>query len=153
MTDTTATGGPPSLHRLLYRSHSRLDPAEREAAIADVFRVARSNNARAGITGALLLTDHWFAQVLEGPAADVQALYERIRRDPRHEDVTLIDAGEVSEPVFSRWAMAQVSASGQADIPLEAVEGHLRTATGEPLTREQAALLRIMRGSIGADVV
>ena len=151
MTDTTGTPGP--AHRLIYRSHSRIDPADRAAALADIFREARSHNEAVGITGALLITDHWFVQALEGDAPEVQSLYDRISRDPRHENVTLIEADSVPERVFSRWAMAQVSASGQADIPLEATDGGLHTVAGERLSREQTAVLKLMRDTIGADVV
>lgn len=153
MTDTTEAGVPESPFRLIYRSHSRISPADREAALADIFRVARANNEPAGITGALLITDHWFVQALEGEESAVRALYEGISRDARHENVSLIEADQVPARVFSRWAMAQVSASGQADIPLEAAEGRLHTVAGERLTREQFAVLKVMRDSIGADVV
>lgn len=141
------------MFRLIYRSHSRVPPEDRPDALADIFRVARSTNAEAGITGALLITDHWFVQVLEGEAPAVRALYERIRQDARHERVTLVEENDEAARVFSRWAMAQVSASGQADIPLEATEGGLHTVAGEPLTRDQTALLKVMRDTIGADVV
>ena len=150
-TPDTPRSGPP--FRLVYRSHSRVAPGDRETVLADIFRVARSENEAAGITGALLITDHWFVQALEGDTATVQSLYERICRDDRHENVTLIEAQPVPERVFSRWAMAQVSASGQADIPLEAAEDGLRTVAGELLTREQTALLKVMRDTIGADVL
>ena len=153
MTDTTTSSTPGSLCRLVYRSHSRIGPGDRPEALADIFRVARSNNEAAGVTGALLITDHWFVQALEGEPATVQSLYERIRGDRRHENVTLIEKRDVTARVFSRWAMAQVSARGQADIPLEATEGQLRTVAGVPLTREQTAVLKVMRDTIGADVV
>lgn len=154
MTDTTSTGVPGPVFRLIYRSHSRIRPEDRPEALADIFREARANNDRTGITGALLITDHWFVQALEGEAASVQSLYERIRGDARHEHVTLIEGQDVDSRVFSRWAMAQVSASGQADIPLEAAEGgRLHTVAGEPLSRDQTAVLKVMRDTIGADVV
>lgn len=150
---TSALTTPPAVFRLIYRSHSRLDPEDREVGLAEVFAAARANNERLGITGALLITDHWFVQTLEGGAATVEGLYERIRRDPRHEHVTLIESDAVEARVFPRGAMAQVSASGQADIPLEAADGRLHTVAGEPLTREQTTLLKVMRDTIGADVV
>lgn len=153
MTDTPGTSAPGTPFRLLYRSHSRISPADRDAVLADIFREARSHNEEVGITGALLITDHWFVQALEGEISEVHALYERISADPRHESISLIQADHVPERAFSRWAMAQVSASGQADIPLEAAEGSLHTVDGERLTREQTALLKVMRDTIGADVV
>jgi hypothetical protein len=155
---TYAATGEPSepVFRLVYRSHSRIPGEERPVALAEILRVARSANAAAGITGALLITDNWFVQALEGDEPAVRALYERIRQDARHEHVTLIESGSQGARVFSRWAMAQVSASGQADIPLEATEAdseiHPAPST-EPLTREQTAVLRAMRNSIGADVL
>ncbi|NYJ04423.1 BLUF domain-containing protein [Petropleomorpha daqingensis] len=152
-----ATGGlSDPVFRLVYRSHSRIPGEDRPVTLAEILRGARSANARAGITGALLITDNWFVQALEGDESTVRALYERIRQDARHENVTLIESGSQDARVFSQWAMAQVSASGQADIPLEATEGEgvIRPAAAtEPLTREQTAVLRAMRNCIGADVL
>jgi hypothetical protein len=156
MTDAAMGGPSEPVFRLVYRSHSRIPVDERPTTLADILRVARSTNARAAITGALLITDNWFVQALEGAESAVQALYERIRQDARHENVTMIESGSQDVRVFSRWAMAQVSASGQADIPLEATEGEDAihpAASAEPLTREQTAVLRAMRNSIGADVL
>src|SRR5690349_22892063 len=116
---THAAQGEPSgpVFRLVYRSHSRIPLDDRPVALAEILRVARSANARTAITGALLITDNWFVQALEGEESAVRALYQRIREDSRHENVTVIDSGDQDSRVFSRWAMAQVSASGQADIP------------------------------------
>ena len=145
-----------TVFRLIYRSHSRIPPDDRPGALADIFREARANNTQAGITGALLVTDHWFVQELEGTEPVVRSLYERICGDHRHDQVTLIEAGPVEDRAFSRWAMAQVSATGSADIPLEATEGEIHPTTGEPfahLTKDQFTVLRAMRNTIGADVV
>ena len=153
---TDAAIGSDPVFRLVYRSHSRIPAEDRPVTLAEILRVARAANARAAITGALLITDNWFVQALEGEETAVRALYERIRQDARHEHVTLIEAGGHDARVFSRWAMAQVSASGQADIPLEATEGEGAihpAAAAEPLTREQTTVLRAMRNSIGADVL
>ena len=57
----------------------------------------------------------------------------------------------VDERVFSRWAMAEVSKLGRADIPLHVAAGQIRTAAEQPVTREQSAVLRTMRNTIGAD--
>ena len=141
--------------RLIYRSHSRIPPEERREALAHIFSTARSHNKAVGVTGALLLTDNWFVQALEGDEEAVRALYERIAGDPRHEQVTLIDTQAVGERVFSRWAMAEVSKEGGADIPLisDVDHGGITTAAARAATREQYAVLRSMRNAIGADTV
>lgn len=151
MADGGASSGP--VHRVIYRSHSLIPAAERRAALAEIFSEARSNNKRAGITGALLITDHYFAQTLEGDEAAVTALYDRISKDERHDRVTLMESGPEDARVFSRWAMAQISASGHADIPLHAAEGGIHASAPSPVTREQSAVLKIMRNAIGADTV
>lgn len=141
--------------RLLYRSHSRIPHEERTAALGEIFGIARSQNKRAGITGALLLTDNYFVQALEGEEEVVRDLFARISQDPRHEDVTVIET-EVGERVFARWAMAEVSKSGGADIPLisHGEQGGIAPAAPrQPTTREQDAVLRAMRNTIGADTV
>ncbi len=137
--------------RLIYRSRSRIADEERSSALADIFGVARSHNKQAGITGALLVTDRWFVQALEGDETAVQRLYEHISRDARHDEVTVVESAAVDERVFSRWAMAEVSKLGRADIPLHVADGQIRTAAEQPVTREQSAVLRTMRNTIGAD--
>jgi hypothetical protein len=97
------------------------------------------------------VTDHWFVQALEGDESSVQRLYERIRDDARHDEVTVIESAAVDERVFSRWAMAEVSKLGHADIPLHVTEGRIHAGAEQPVTREQSAVLKTMRDTIGAD--
>ena len=49
--------------------------------------MARAKNAELRVTGALLITDHYFVQALEGEEDRVRALFDRIRRDDRHDEV------------------------------------------------------------------
>ena len=137
--------------RLIYRSRSRISPEDRATALADIFGVARSNNKKTGVTGALLVTDHWLVQALEGDEPVVQKLYAHIRNDARHDEVTVIESTAVDARVFSKWAMAEVSKLGQADIPLHASGGQIHPAARQPVTREQFAVLKTMRDTIGAD--
>jgi Sensors of blue-light using FAD len=50
-------------------------------ALGDVFTQARSNSKKKHITGALLVSGDWFAQVLEGDESLVRDLYATIGRD------------------------------------------------------------------------
>jgi hypothetical protein len=149
--DTTPSAGP--TFRLIYRSHSRIAADDRATGLARIFSASRANNKRLGVTGALLVTEGWFVQALEGDESVVRGLYERISGDPRHEDVTVIESAPVDRRVFSRWAMAQVSSLGHADIPLHVTDGHISRAADQALTREQTVVLKTMRNTIGADTV
>jgi hypothetical protein len=153
MTEAQTPAGPAPTFRLVYRSHSRIPADRRREVLAEIFLVARANNKNLQITGALLVTDHHFVQTLEGEESRVRALFDRISRDERHDEVTVVAEETPEGRVFSRWAMARVSADGGPDIPLHTADGRISRAAQSSVTREQMALLKRMRNTIGADVV
>ena len=77
--------------RLIYRSHSLIDAAARRTGLGEIFTTARRRNRGLGVTGALMLSDDAFVQALEGDEAVVRDLYAAIARDPRHDDVSLVE--------------------------------------------------------------
>ncbi|GAA1070330.1 BLUF domain-containing protein [Pseudonocardia alni] len=141
------------VHRLIYRSHSTVPRERRDEVLAEIFDVARSKNKKAGVTGALLISDNWFVQTLEGDETVVTELFEKIREDDRHTDVSVVESATVEDRVFSRWSMARISPIGRSDIPLHDVEGRIRPAAPDQPGREQQDLLTRMRNTIGADFV
>ena len=72
---------------------------------------ARHSNATKGITGALVYAEGIFLQILEGEKVLLQDLMAKIRRDVRHEIVSVLREGEVPTAIFSSWKMAYVSAT------------------------------------------
>ena len=148
-TEIAEAKGPPAtqepVFRLIYRSRCLVPPAQQDAELGSILRVARATNGAQGITGALLVYDNWFAQTLEGPEAAVCALYEKISRDKRHDSVELRDQGVVNQRVFSRWAMARVAEHGDPDIPLIATTEGVAVAAPRSSTPEQERVLNIMR--------
>lgn len=135
-------------YRLIYRSHSLLPPgnkADGRASLADILRVARANNASLGVTGALMLYDDWFAQVLEGPKEVVEGLFARIRSDNRHESVRLDHAGAAPKRLFEKWAMAVVAEHHQPDEPMVATTGGLAQGAPWKVSLEQEAVLTRLR--------
>jgi Sensors of blue-light using FAD len=131
-------------YRLIYRSHSLLPPDD-TAGLAEILRIARSRNADLGVTGALMLYDDWFAQVLEGPQPVIEALYARIKADPRHNGVRLNEAGPVSRRLFAKWAMAVVAEHHEPDMPLVATTGGLAQGAPWRVSLEQEAILTRLR--------
>jgi hypothetical protein len=92
---------------LLYVSVSLLARSAERQEVEELVRSAIDHNLRAGITGALVLADGRFAQVLEGPREGVAALMGRIAIDPRHTSVRVVSTGFVSERRFPNWGMIQ----------------------------------------------
>ena len=74
--------------------------------VQDILDASRRNNRQVQVTGALLYNRSCFAQVLEGPLQAVEGAFERIQRDPRHADITVLDMTEVEGREFPAWSMA-----------------------------------------------
>jgi len=97
------------LIRLLYAS--RLAENAGADAIDAIMQQSRRHNPELGITGVLCHGGDMFMQVLEGGRAPVNKLYNRIVRDPRHSEVTLLHYEEIAERSFAGWTMGQVNLS------------------------------------------
>lgn len=106
------------LYRLVYASKNLLQGPKPEAmaAVRQILDASQRNNAALDVTGALMFNAGVFAQVLEGPRRGVEATFERIQRDLRHDDVTVLQCGPAESRGFANWSMAFVgeSRSGQA---------------------------------------
>ncbi len=144
MTDPTSNPAE-DVFRLMYRSRSRIASEERPTELGSLFATARSNNKKRDITGALLVSEDRFVQVLEGDAGGVQSLYRTIERDSRHHEVELMDSGPVTGRAFEHWSMAKVATEGDADIPLIATIGEAAPVTAWSTTAEQDRILDEMR--------
>ena len=115
--------------QLVYHSRSRAAgqaPSTPEL-MRSLLSVASRNNARNGITGFLILDRSRFFQILEGARIRVLGVYERIQKDPRHDDVTLMALRDVSERDFPRWPM------GGTIRNVEQMDIFLRHKVGGPL--------------------
>ena len=65
----------------------------------------REKNLRLGITGLLLYKHGEFMQALEGEELTVRSLFDKIKADPRHEQVHLLVTVPVPKRQFPRWSM------------------------------------------------
>ncbi len=76
-----------------------------DAALNGILMIARRNNPRDAITGALICRHDLYLQLLEGPLAAVEARYMSIARDNRHLEVVKRVSRPVTERMFPNWAM------------------------------------------------
>ena len=116
------------LQRLVYYSRNAIPGAERERRleIAQILEASRANNRAAGVTGALMFNSGCFAQILEGPLAGIEAIFERIQRDPRHTDVLLLDLSPIAKRGFASWSMAFVGSSPEDGRKFACIAGQHR---------------------------
>ncbi|WP_239804661.1 BLUF domain-containing protein [Croceicoccus hydrothermalis] len=102
---------PPSsdmLYRLLYTSTAAPGDRPGETMVRDIVGASCARNRQTGVSGGLLFDGSKFVQVLEGPAASVESLFESICRDLRHVDVNLVDFSPIDTRMFGEWHMAFV---------------------------------------------
>jgi len=67
---------------------------------------ARIKNHQLNITGMLVYLDGSFIQVLEGEKAVVKDSFKNISKDPRHNNIILVDENHIDKRAFQSWEMA-----------------------------------------------
>lgn len=97
---------PTLVYQVIYHSLAT-HPLPASANNAHLLLQARAYNETHGITGLLLYaeTTGEYIQVLEGESAMVKALYDKIKTDPRHHNVSTIAEGIITERTFPHWRM------------------------------------------------
>ena len=95
------------LVRLLYASRA-VDKISQEVML-EILSQSKANNPLIGITGVLCSSGLIFLQALEGGRMEVNALYNLIAADPRHNDVVILSYQEISERNFANWSMGLVN--------------------------------------------
>lgn len=75
---------------------------------------ARQRNHADGLTGLLVFGCGGFVQVVEGELADVDAVYARIAKDPRHE-VLMHTSRPIEQRHFPEWQMGYIRMGAAAE--------------------------------------
>ena len=73
--------------------------------LLSLLEVARKENERLGVTGMLLYQEGSFMQMLEGDKQTVLDLYEKIKKDGRHNGVATVLTDDIDERNFEDWTM------------------------------------------------
>lgn len=93
------------LSRLIYISRACASEFEDVAQILDFSRV---HNASVEVTGTLCHLDHTYIEHLEGDEQVISALFDSIRSDPRHRDVTVLDRRMIPRRAYPGWSLAMM---------------------------------------------
>jgi hypothetical protein len=129
------------VYKILYCSKNLIEGenAKRDAEIAQILQTARRKNKEQNVTGALLFNSGYFAQALEGPRLAIEQIFERIQRDPRHGDVTVLSSQTDGLRDFPEWSMAYAAPPGGA-----ASAGRAGVALDTPLLRPTASAEEVL---------
>lgn len=90
--------------------------------ILEIGRQSSINNRKINVTGVLISAGEYFFQILEGEQVVVDQLLEKIGRDSRHCDITVLTAEyDWEDRLFSDWDMKTVAITESTDLMLQAV--------------------------------
>ena len=103
------------------------------AMLAGILIGARRNNLRDDVTGALICRQDLYLQLIEGSDAAIDALYDRIKRDDRHDNIVLLLSETVDERIFPEWAMLDDEMPSLAWSSSEVAAGAVEAATPDVL--------------------
>ncbi|MGB7337993.1 MAG: BLUF domain-containing protein [Phototrophicaceae bacterium] len=92
---------------LIYASSATHEMTQED--LIDLLATSKDNNQALDVTGILLYRSGNFLQVLEGKKEVVKALYEKIKKDPRHHTVMTILERPLAEREFDDWEMGFVN--------------------------------------------
>jgi transcriptional regulator with XRE-family HTH domain len=93
------------LHRLIYFSRAAFEADRAEEALGAILTSSTRNNSERGLSGALVYSNGRFMQALEGGGPQVLAMYDAIRVDDRHRDLTVLESRPVAVRRFPDWLM------------------------------------------------
>jgi hypothetical protein len=126
-----------TLHRLIYVSRPfGFD----SATLGGILVAARRNNARDGLTGALICRADLYLQLLEGPAAAVTDTYARIVGDDRHCDVERLVSVPAAGRLFPAWDMLDDPARSWLWSPADVAHGAVTAAAPDAIVAVFARL-------------
>jgi hypothetical protein len=91
------------LVELIYSSTAVRDFSDEE--LANILQKAAQNNHRCNVTGLLLYSKGTFMQAIEGESDTIDALFEVIKSDSRHRNITEHVRTQIHEREFSQWHM------------------------------------------------
>jgi hypothetical protein len=81
--------------------------------LVELLQLSLANNERNGVTGMLLYGNATFLQALEGEENTVDALYEKIRQDPRHCNVRSLTRKIIETREYADWNMGFKRLTGE----------------------------------------
>lgn len=122
------------LVRVIYTSRMQGSAGRTPLSIAHILGAAAINNRRQDLCSAMLFHDGRVVQVIEGPRHAVDGLMSRLRADPRHTDIQILEDRPIPARVLTEPAsvchapedtLARVGLPGLTDLTVPHVEAML----------------------------
>lgn len=91
------------MYRIMYLSNATVRFSNEE--LEELLQKARENNSKKDVTGLLIMKGRTFLQCLEGEKQDVMEIFEKIKKDDRHDSIVELIEENNSKRFFPKWWM------------------------------------------------
>ena len=112
--------------------------------LVELIEQIRIKNERLGVTGLLLYSGGNVIQTIEGTAASVDAIFEAIEADPRHDELQVVDRRHVHERAFSTWSMGFRNVSAREVADIGSFADFVRRSVGQDLGTHAASAYELL---------
>ena len=112
--------------------------------LVELIEQIRPKNEHLGITGLLLYSGGTVIQTLEGTSSSVDAVFDAIRADPRHDQVDVVERREVDGRAFGTWSMGFRNVSAREVDQLQDFGAFARESIGRELSPHAASAFELL---------
>jgi Sensors of blue-light using FAD len=95
----------------LYASTPMLGELDVERELAELVSLSTASNKDKNLTGALIYTEKYFVQFLEGDSLSIDKLMAKVVIDTRHKDIILMARGVPSSRIFESFSLVYFGTS------------------------------------------
>lgn len=110
-----------SIVSVLFVSRSLLGRAEYAREFDSIVATTMRNNDGLKLSGAIVSTGGWFAQLIEGPEDSVDMMIARIAADPRHRDMRIVCRSCRRDRRLPAWRVAYAGPSRFVETAIQSV--------------------------------
>ena len=137
------------LSRLSYYSLNRISDVGLKIAdeLKSIIASCKKNNPTSGLSGALLFSDKYFAQILEGDRKAVTETFCRISQDQRHSDIVILQSRPIDMRTFTDWSMAF---AGQSELAEALYNKYSTYNEFNPAKMTAGSLEKLMEDLVGS---
>lgn len=130
------------MYQLCYASQAKFQPETLLQDLRDILSEARDFNVKLKIKGVLCYADGCFFQCLEGEQDSVLNLLNKIEKDQRHFDLTILSQQYIlSDSHFSDWSMKYIGRHSEVHHYFE----QLGSSTFNPLILQHESLQHFLQ--------
>ena len=124
--------------QLIYFSKARIFVND----VFDILKKSDEKNATLNLSGLLVFHNNYFLQVLEGNQTNVSRVLFKIAKDPRHEDVEIIQCKEIDKRDFGEWSMNLVRDS---ELNTDIISKYCSTSSFNPTELTGSSSLKFLQ--------